>query len=104
MAQFDVYRNPDPGTRDTVPYLADIQSDFLSDLATRLVVPLLRDAEAERLERLTPVVIVDGEAHLAAVQEMAAIPARLLRGAPVASIANHRDELVGAIDFLVVGF
>jgi hypothetical protein len=36
MAQFDVHRNPEPATRDRVPYVVDLQSDLLADLQTRL--------------------------------------------------------------------
>ena len=42
MAQFDVYRNPNPATRARIPYLLDVQSDLLEPLATRVVVPLCK--------------------------------------------------------------
>ena len=35
MAQFDVYRNPNPKTSSEIPYLLDIQTDLLDNLATR---------------------------------------------------------------------
>ena len=38
--QFDVFENPSPRMRDVYPYVVDIQSDLLSALATRMVVPL----------------------------------------------------------------
>ena len=41
MAQFDVYENSNPETRDIFPYLLDVQADILSDLPTRVVVPLV---------------------------------------------------------------
>jgi hypothetical protein len=37
--QCDAYRNQDDATGE-IPYLLDIQSNLLSDLATRVVVPL----------------------------------------------------------------
>jgi toxin CcdB len=40
MAQFDVCRNPNPASARRIPYLLDVQSDLLSGLATRVVVPL----------------------------------------------------------------
>ena len=36
MARFDVYRNPEGSG-----YLLDVQADLLSDLNTRVVVPLI---------------------------------------------------------------
>ena len=38
MAQFDVYHNPNPATRKTIPYLLDVQADLLDAMATRVVV------------------------------------------------------------------
>lgn len=38
--QFDVHENPSPRMRDAYPYVVDVQSDLLSSLATRMVVPL----------------------------------------------------------------
>jgi len=40
MAQFDVCTNPNPASAKRIPYLLDVQSDLLSSLATRVVVPL----------------------------------------------------------------
>ena len=40
MAQFDVFRNPSTTTRKHFPYLVDIQSPYLEELATRIVIPL----------------------------------------------------------------
>ena len=44
MAQFDVYRNPNPATAAAIPYLLDVQSDLLQGLLTRVVVPLAKPA------------------------------------------------------------
>ena len=40
MARYDVY--PNPGQNPQVPFLLDVQSDLLSVLDTRVVVPLRR--------------------------------------------------------------
>ncbi len=42
MAQFDVYQNPSKTTRNAFPYLVDIQSPVISEIATRIVIPLGR--------------------------------------------------------------
>jgi toxin CcdB len=41
MARFDVCRNPDPRSREAMPYLLGVQSDLLDVLTTRVVVPLI---------------------------------------------------------------
>ena len=40
MAQFDVYTNPSKHTKKAYPYILDIQHELISDIATRMVVPL----------------------------------------------------------------
>lgn len=39
MAQFKVYENPNDATRQTYPYLMDIQSNLLDELRTTVVIP-----------------------------------------------------------------
>lgn len=62
MAQFDVYRNPNPATRARIPYLVDVQSELLDSLATRVVVPLCKPVvlKGRLAERLNPVFQVEG--------------------------------------------
>lgn len=104
MAQFDVYENDDPDSRRTIPYLLDVQNDLHQNLITRTVVPLVSvfpgDAE---LQRLCPRFIVK-EQHVAmSTPEIAGYPVRDL-GDRVISLADHRAEIYGAIDFLLSGF
>ncbi len=101
MAQFDVYQNANAKTKKRVPYFVDLQNDLHNGLATRLVVPLVKDLMP--ITHLNPVFIVEGESLVMATQEMAAVP-RELCSTKVASLANRRDEIVAAIDFLVTGF
>lgn len=48
MAQFDIYRNPNPASANTIPYLLDVQSYLLSHLITRMVAPLSRPGALKR--------------------------------------------------------
>lgn len=40
MSQFTIYRNHNARTKNRIPFLLDVQSDLLSDLGTRVVIPL----------------------------------------------------------------
>jgi toxin CcdB len=101
MAQFDLHRNRKAGA---FPLLLDVQADLLASLATRVVVPLMtaRRHRARPITRLNPVVRVKGVEHVLLFQEMAAIPATAL-GEIVASLADRRAEMIGAIDLLLAG-
>jgi toxin CcdB len=104
MRQFSVYRNKNPKSRSTYPYLVDVQSDLLSDLSTRVVVPLAkRTASTKRpIKTLMPVVSVDGQQFMMMVPLLAGIGRGEL-GTPVASAAQYRGEVVAALDFLITG-
>ena len=97
MAQFDVHRAAN-GT-----LLVDCQADSLSHLNTRLVVALLPVAEAPpATDRLHPILMVDGNAYVLAVQTTASIPVREL-SRPTGSLAADRYTIVGAVDLLLTG-
>jgi toxin CcdB len=78
MAQFDVYPNPNPASRDRVPFVVNVQSDLLEQLPSRLVMPLSRVGLGKGApRRLARTFEVKGEilallAHLAAPVDAAA--------------------------------
>lgn len=103
MAQFDVYRNPNPGTRKTIPFLLDVQADLLDDLVTRVVVPLVVASEPDRpAKHLNPKFKVEGKTVVMSTAELAGIPRKAL-GEKVASLRNKREEIIAALDFLITG-
>ena len=104
MAQFDVYRNTNPASRARYPLLLDVQSDLLSELNTRVVVPLCPAAnmKGRLLGRLTPVLHVAGKPYVMVTAQLAGIAARQL-GAKVAELAGQRQNVMAALDFLITG-
>jgi len=104
MAQFTVYRNRNPRTKGAFPLLLDVQSDLLDELKTRIIVPLSRASSLTKhpLERLTPIVPFEGEAYLMLTPQLAGI-ARAELGPAIGSLAQHRSEILAAMDFLLTG-
>ena len=104
MAQFDVYINPQVGSRHIVPYLVDIQSSLIDQLTTRLVVPLSRmGSGAEKLpRRLTPLFEIDGEAVAFLPHQAAPVQVRLLKN-PIMSLHLRANEMTSALDAVVSG-
>ena len=98
MARFDVYRIADSAL------VVDCQADLLSHLKTRLVVPLLSEADVMRpMKRLNPVVQIAGAALYFCVDLAAAVPLDQLRER-VGSLAEDHDSLASALDMLLIGF
>lgn len=104
MAQFDVYQNPSRNTRDFFPYIVDIQSPVISDIATRIVVPLgtLQNFKSESMKGLTPEIEYDGEKLLLLIPQIASIPSKTLKK-PIGSLSHFRDEIIAALDFAITG-
>lgn len=105
MAQYDVYVNPNPRSRESVPYLVDIQSALLGALRVRLTMPLSRvgiDAPGGMPRRLAPQFTVAGERLALHPHAAAGIDARLLRDA-VATLAEYAGEIRDALDAVVSG-
>ncbi|HEX7819666.1 MAG TPA: CcdB family protein [Sphingobium sp.] len=99
MAKFDVYRQKAGG----FPVL-DCQADLLSDLNSRLVVPLLPIGEAPKpAARLNPVFDVEGERLVMVTQFAASVPVREL-GEIIQSLGMEGDAIGAALDMLITGF
>lgn len=103
MAQFDVYLNPNPDTRKSIPYLLDVQAELLDTLATRVVAPLILAEEMGlAAKHLNPQFKIKGLAVVMSTAELAGIPNRSL-GNKVASLKSKRDEIIAALDLLFTG-
>jgi toxin CcdB len=100
--QFDVYENLDPRSSDSAPYLLDVQTDLLSHLKTRVVVPLIRQDRMTAAHRLNPTFKIGKHRVVMATAELAAV--RLAEIGPhVLSLDAQRAEIISALDFLISG-
>jgi toxin CcdB len=104
MPQFAVHRNKNVKTKAAYPYLLDVQSDLLDTLETRVVIPLAKLPALRKrpIKDLTPVLQIEGHAFLVLVPLLAGI-ARSELGAIVGNVAEHRNTIVAALDFLITG-
>jgi len=104
VGQFDVYRNPSPASREAIPYMVDVQSDLLTGLQTRLLLPLARPryVPSKGPKALSPEVEVKGESLRVLPHLAAAMRPRDL-GRPVASLASESSILVAALDAVLSG-
>lgn len=103
MAQFDLYRNPNPAARKHAPYLLNLQSDHLEHIATRLCAPVKSaKISSKPIVGLMPEIEIEGELFFVYMQEIAAVPASVL-GLRAASAARYRFQLIAAVDLLVSG-
>ncbi len=104
MGRFDVHENPNPATRQTVPFLLDVQTGLLSHLSTRVVVPLVSAAVMVKAAKyLNPRFEIRGIPVVMSTAELAGVAVHDL-GEKVGSLEDQRNEIIAALDFLVTGF
>lgn len=97
MARFDVYRVEGD-------YFLDIQTNLLPSFGTRLVIPLVpSDLPIKPYRKLHPQFDIGGQRLILATHLMVSVPERSL-GPRVASLQAHYDEIVAAIDMILLGF
>jgi toxin CcdB len=85
--------------------LVDIQSDLLDPLSTRVVIPLTKSAALTRkpVDHLTPQISFEGDQYLLMTPQLAGIT-RTELGSLAGSLAEQRQTILAALDFLVTGF
>lgn len=104
MAQFSVYLNKNTQSKKTYPYLLEIQSNLLQDLATTVVVPLVKfeKDKTKILTGLTPVFSLDQQDFVMLTPQLAGIQRKEL-GKLAFELSHARTEIIGALDFLISG-
>ncbi len=99
MRQFDVCR-----ARGSETLLVNCQSDFLSHLPTRFVVPLLPLSDApDAAERFNPIIRLHGQDYHFAPQYSASVRTSDLQTVGWSVDADY-ERVTAAIDFLIGGF
>jgi toxin CcdB len=101
--QFDVVANPDPIEAAERPYLVVLQSDLVSGLTSTVVAPLVPREKMKGAGRLNPILRVENREYWLATHELFAVDQRILRGR-VTTLAEHRDSIIAALDFIFIGF
>ena len=99
MARYDIYCNPGR-SKAVIPYLVDIQSNVISGLATRIVVPARPMSRFKSLKMpadLFPIIRVKGKDYFLDMPQLGAIPANELKNT-VGSAQPHHLEIQTALD------
>lgn len=103
MKQFEVFANPVARSRPAYPFVVVLQADVARSGLERAVAPVApRAAFPVVAGRLTPILTIDTDEFVLLVPSVTALPIRDL-GRAIASLANRRDDILAAIDYLFFG-
>lgn len=104
MKQFDVYVNTDKDTNKTYPYFVDVQSGLLDTLNSRVVIPLTPASKPDKgyPANLCPIIEIKSNNYALLTHQLTSVSTTFLKKNE-GSIVPNRDEIIGAIDFLITG-
>lgn len=104
MSQFTLYLNEDRASHESYPYFVDVQNALLSDLNSRLVIPLSPHAALHHTEvkQLCPVIHLNEGDFILLTHQMTSVPKLILK-TEVISIESYRYEIIAAMDMLIFG-
>ena len=104
MQQYCVYKN-NSLTKKSYPFLLDIQSELLSYIDTRLVIPLspMANFNNQLIKNVNAIIRIQNQDYLLLTQQMAAIPVGMI-GEEVMFCEEQRQEILRCIDFLITGY
>lgn len=104
MKQFDLYVNTDKESSKAYPFFIDVQNDMLSSFNSRVVIPLAPIAKHDKTypARLCPVVQIAGKEYALLTQQITNVSTNFLKKKE-SQLANYRNEIIAAIDFLITG-
>jgi toxin CcdB len=95
MTQFEVFANPVARARASYPFVVMLQADVARRGRERAVAPVApRAAFPVVAGRLTPIMAIERDEFVLSVQRL---------GRAVASLADRRDDILAAIDYLFFG-
>ena len=104
MEQFTLYKNENKNSKKAYPYFVDVQCDLLSDLNSRIVIPLSAQKTLSNLnaKKLCPIIKIDEDAYVLLTHQMTSIPCSALNK-EVTTLEHYRYDILGAIDILLTG-
>ncbi len=104
MKQFDVYTNTDKDTNKTYPFFVDVQSGLLDTLNSRVVIPLTPASKTDKSypNNLCPIIKIKTKYYALLTHQLTSVSTNFLKKNE-GSLISSRDEIIGAIDFLVTG-
>lgn len=105
MPQFTVYENINEQSKETYPFLLDVQNNLLEGLNTRVVIPMCASSLIGKISisNLSPKFEIKGISYTILTPQLAGVSISDL-GPSICNLSEFRFEIIKALDFLFTGF
>ncbi|MGV8002453.1 CcdB family protein [Photorhabdus temperata subsp. temperata] len=105
IAQYAVYRNKSPKSREQYPFIIDIQSDLLDDYDSRVIMPIaLLSDKNSRVKTLTPVIKIKGDQYVIITKSVTTVAKSKLKAADIVCVMpGIHSDIMAALDTIVSG-
>lgn len=104
MTQYHAHKNRDTASQKIYPFVLDVQAGLLSDLATRVVLPMrkLKDYPSKPITRLNPILKIEGVDYIVLAQQISVMPSKAV-GQSHADFSAEQHTIVAAVDCVLSG-
>ncbi|HCA9769476.1 TPA: CcdB family protein [Klebsiella variicola subsp. variicola] len=103
LEQFNVYRNCSAQTNKTLPYYMNVQNDYYADLATRVIIPLMRTQQLARWhQHVVPRINIEFDSFLLCTPMISNLNNKRIQPQDfVCNLSHARQGVIDSIDTLI---
>lgn len=103
LEQFNVYRNCSAQTNKTLPYYMIVQNDYYADLATRVIIPLMRPQQLPRWhQHVVPRINIEFDSFLLCTPIISNLNNKRIQPQDfVCNLSDARQGVIDSIDTLI---
>lgn len=105
MSQYTVYRNTSPNSREQYPYFIGIQNELLSDIDSRVIMPIsLLVNKNSQVKIITPVIEISNLKYVIMTKSITTLPKDRLKVSNIVCIKPEvHSSIVATMDLIISG-
>lgn len=105
MSQYTVYRNTSPKSREQYPYFINIQNELLSDIDSRIIMPITPLVKMNSQVRIiTPIIEINNREYVIMTKSVTTISKNRLQPSNIVCIKPEiHSSIVAAMDLIITG-
>lgn len=105
MSQYTIYRNKSLKSKEQYPYFIDIKNELLSDIDSRVIMPITQlSHKNSQIEILAPVIEIDNQKYVVMTKSITTVAKSKLRTVDIVCVRPEiHTAIVSAMDMIISG-